>query len=62
MVADTPPRMGRTRINDPEEKMTARFRAGTLRRIKAALVKGEPKAAFIREAVERELERREARK
>lgn len=59
MVADTPPRVGRNRINDPGEKVTARFRSGTLDRIRAALVGKEPQAEFIREAVERELERRE---
>lgn len=59
MVADTAPRVGRIRINDPDEKVTARFRSGTMARIKAALVDREPQSEFIREAVERELERRE---
>jgi hypothetical protein len=59
LVADTPPRVGRNRINDPDEKMTARFRQGTLARIKGVLGKGEPQAEFVRIAVERELERRE---
>ncbi|USA40215.1 hypothetical protein NCF86_03400 [Pelagerythrobacter marinus] len=62
MVADTPTRVGRNRINDPDEKVTARFREGTLARIKAVLAPKEPQAQFIREAVERELERRERRK
>ncbi len=59
LVADRPARVGRNRINDPDEKVTARFPSGTLARIKAALVGKEPQATFIREAVERELERRE---
>jgi len=50
--------VGRTRINDPEEKVTARFAAGTLDRIKAALGPKEPQSSFLREAVERELKRR----
>jgi len=61
LVADTTARVGRIRINDPDEKVTARFRAGTLARIKSALVAREPQAEFIREAVERELERREGK-
>lgn len=60
LVADTGPRMGRPRINAIEgDKLTARFRAGTLARIEAVLLPGETTAAFIREAVERELKRRE---
>ena len=59
MVADTPPRVGRSRINDPGEKVTARFRSGTLDRIKSALAAKEPQSEFLRLAVERELERRE---
>jgi len=51
--------VGRIRINAPEEKLTARFRAGTMARIKATLGDKEPQSEFIREAVERELERRE---
>ncbi len=50
--------VGRTRINDPEEKVTARFAAGTLERIKASLADREPQSSFLREAVERELKRR----
>lgn len=62
LVADTPPSVGRNRINDPDEKLTARFREGTLARIKAALSEKEPQAEFLRLAVERELERREKAK
>lgn len=58
-VASIPRGVGRSRINDPDEKVTARFREGTLARIKAALRQKEPQSEFIREAVERELERRE---
>ncbi|WP_068093388.1 hypothetical protein [Novosphingobium rosa] len=58
MVADNPSRVGRTRINDPEEKVTARFPSGTLARIKAALAPKEPQSEFLRQAVERELSRR----
>lgn len=58
VVTDTPPRVGRIRINDPEEKVTARFASGTLARVKAALAPKEPQSEFIRKAVERELERR----
>lgn len=51
--------VGRIRINDPGEKMTARFPEGTLARIKAVLAPKEPQADFIRKAVEAELTRRE---
>jgi hypothetical protein len=50
--------VGRVRINGPDEVVTARFREGTLARIKAALADKEPQSDFIREAVEAELERR----
>lgn len=59
LVADTSARVGRIRINDPDEKVTARFRSGTLARIKSALGDKEPQSEFMRVAVERELERRE---
>lgn len=59
LVADIPPRVGRIRINDPREKVTARFPTGTLARIKAALSPSEPQSEFLRVAVERELTRRE---
>ena len=41
------------------ERVGAKFAAGTLDRIAVALADGEERTAFIREAVERELERRE---
>jgi len=51
--------MGRKKIND--EQTPARFPAGTLARVDAALDEGEKRADLIREAVERELKRREKR-
>ncbi len=49
--------MGRKRIND--EQTPARFPAGTLERIDAALEDGEKRSDLIRDAVDRELKRRE---
>ena len=57
MVSDIPAPVGRPRINS--EKTMARFRAGTLARIKAVLGDDEKQSDFIRKAVEREIERRE---
>ena len=37
----------------------AKLAAGTLERIAAVLEKGEERTAFLREAIEREIERRE---
>lgn len=51
--------MGRKKIND--EQTPARFPAGTLARIDSALDDGEKRSDLIREAVERELKRRERR-
>jgi len=48
--------MGRKKING--EQTPARFPAGTLDRIDAALDEGEKRSDLIREAVERELKRR----
>ena len=42
------------------EAMMVRMATGTNARIRAVLRGGELRAAFVREAVERELERREA--
>lgn len=55
--AAIPPRVGR-KMRYPEKREAA-FADGTLARIQAALGKDETQVAFIREAVERELERRE---
>jgi hypothetical protein len=43
------------------EDMQARFPEGTFDRIQAVLDEGEDRTDFIREAVERELKRRERR-
>jgi hypothetical protein len=43
------------------EDMQARFPEGTFDRIQAVLGEGEDRTDFIREAVERELRRRERR-
>jgi hypothetical protein len=53
--------MGRPRINGENEQVMARFPAGTLDRIKAALIQGEKQADFIRSAVEAELQRRDVK-
>lgn len=52
--------LGRPKIND--EQTPGRFRAGTLARIDAVLVEKEKRSDFIREAVERELDRREKKR
>lgn len=57
VISDTPAPVGRPRING--EQTPARFRDGTLARIDATLVGNEKRSDFIRDAVERELERRE---
>lgn len=41
------------------EEMQARFPDGTFDRIAALLAKGEDRTEFVREAVEREIKRRE---
>jgi hypothetical protein len=51
--------MGRTK--KWSEDMQARFPEGTFDRIDAVLADGEERTAFVREAVERELKRRERR-
>jgi hypothetical protein len=57
VIRDTPPRMGRPPLWS--ENMQARFKAGTFKRIVAALRETEDRTDFVREAVERELARRE---
>jgi metal-responsive CopG/Arc/MetJ family transcriptional regulator len=49
--------MGRKKIN--EEQIPARLPAGTLDRMDSVLEDGEKRADLIREAIERELKRRE---
>jgi hypothetical protein len=56
VISDSPASVGRPKIND--EQTPARFPAGTLARIDAACREKEKRSDFIREAVERELERR----
>lgn len=51
--------MGRTKRWS--EDMQARFPEGTFDRIQAVLDEGEDRTDFVREAVERELKRRERR-
>jgi len=51
------PRMGRKKRWP--ERVGAKFAAGTLDRIAAVLAKDEVRLDFIREAVEREIQRRE---
>jgi hypothetical protein len=54
--------MAAKRIGRPRrwaEDMQARFAAGTFKRIKAVLGDDEDRTDFVREAVERELRRRE---
>jgi hypothetical protein len=53
------PRMGR-KLRWPERVM-AKLAAGTLARVAAVLEKGEDRTAFMREAIDREIERREKR-
>ena len=62
VISSIMPRVGRKRINEPGEQIPARFPKGTRDRIDAVLDEGEPVAAFLREAVERELTRRERQK
>lgn len=57
VISATPPRVGRKQIN--HEQTPARFEKGTLARIDAVLEEKEKRSDFIREAVERELKRRE---
>lgn len=56
VICDSPRRMGRPRLWS--ENMQARFKAGTFERIDAALKDDEDRTDLVREAVERELERR----
>jgi hypothetical protein len=58
VISASPGRVGRKRRWS--EDMTARFPAGTFARIAAVRVGKEDRTDFVREAVERELKRREA--
>ena len=57
MISDIRPSVGRPKIN--YEQTPARFPAGTLARIDAVLDEGEKRSDLIREAVHREIKRRE---
>lgn len=57
VISGTKRPVGRTRIND--EQTPARFPAGTLARVDAVLADKEKRSDFMREAVEREIKRRE---
>lgn len=57
VISSIRPSVGRPKIND--EQTPARFPAGTLARIDAVLDAGEKRSDMIREAVEREIKRRE---
>lgn len=59
LASDTPRRMGRTQVNDPDEKTSARFATGTMARIKAVLKAKESMNGFLKAAVETELAKRE---
>lgn len=59
VVCDMPRKVGRKKRWS--EDMQARFPEGTFERIEAALTEGEDRTDFVREAVERELKRRERR-
>lgn len=57
LISDSPKRMGRKK--QWAEDMQARFAEGTFARIATVLAEGEARMDFVREAVERELKRRE---
>lgn len=57
LICDSPRKMGRKKLW--ADDMVARFPEGTFERIKAVLVGKEDRTDFVREAVERELKRRE---
>ena len=57
LICDIPRKVGRKKRW--AEDMQARFPEGTFARIEAALEEGEDRTDFVREAVERELKRRE---
>lgn len=59
-ISATPPAVGRRKINF--EQYPAKFPEGTLSRARALLSKGEKFADMLREAVEREIRRRIAKR
>lgn len=58
VISPIVPTVGRKKING--EQVPARFPDGTLKRIRASLLEKEKIADLIRDAVDRELKRREA--
>lgn len=60
VICDSPRRMGRPPLWS--QNMQARFRSGTFERIADVLHEDEDRTDFVREAVEREIERRESQK
>ncbi len=59
---ETPQKRRMARPKQFVEDMVARFLKGTFARISAVLKDGEDRAALVRDAVERELKRREGKK
>lgn len=57
LISATTRNMGRKKIND--EQMPGRFPSGTFARMDAVLAPGEKRSDLLRDAVERELKRRE---
>lgn len=57
VISATPPRVGRKKRW--AEDMQARFAEGTFARINGVLTDDEDRTDFVRDAVERELKRRE---
>lgn len=57
VISATPQRVGRKKRW--AEEMVARFAEGTFARVTAVLTEGEDRTDFVREAVDRELKRRE---
>lgn len=60
VISGTKRSVGRTKIND--EQTPARLPEGTLARVDALLADKEKRSDFIREAIEREIKRRERSK
>jgi hypothetical protein len=59
-ISGIAPRMGRPKLNF--DKMPGRFPEGTFARMDGVREVGETRTAFVQEAVEREIKRRERQK
>lgn len=57
VISATPPRVGRRKVN--YDQTPARFPEGTLAKVDALCEPGESRADFLREAVDREIKRRQ---